>query len=45
MKRNNISPIISKDVDGVELWNGTKCESEPMREEEQKELTDWLSSF
>lgn len=45
MKRNNISPIISKDVDGVELWNGKKCESEPMSEEEQKELKDWLSSF
>jgi len=43
--RNNISPIISKDVDGVELWNGKRCESEPMSEEEQKELKDWLSSI
>lgn len=44
-KRNNIGLIISKDVDGVELWNGKRCESEPMSEEEQKELKDWLSSF
>lgn len=45
IKRNNIGLIISKDVDGVELWNGKRCESEPMSEEEQKELKDWLSSF
>ncbi len=43
--RNNIGPIISKDVDGVELWNDERCESEPMSEEEQKELKDWLSSI
>jgi len=43
--RSNIGPIISKDADGVELWNGKRCESEPMSEEEQKELKDWLSSF
>ncbi len=45
IKRNNIGPIISKDVDGVELWNDKRCESEPMSEEEQKELKDWLSSI
>lgn len=45
IKRNNIGPIISKDVDGVELWNGKRCESEPMSEEEQKELKDWLCSI
>ena len=45
IKRNNIGPIISKDVDGVELWNGKRCESKPMSEEEQKELKDWLSSI
>lgn len=45
IKRNNIGPIISKDVDGVQLWNGKRCESEPMSEDEQKELKDWLSSF
>ncbi len=45
IKRNNMGPIISKDVDGVELWNDKRCESEPMSEEEQKELKDWLSSI
>ncbi len=45
IKRNNISPIISKDIAGVELWNGKMCESELMSEEEQKELKDWLSSI
>lgn len=45
IKINNIGPIISKDFDGVELWNGKRCESEPMGEEEQKELKDWLSSI
>lgn len=45
IKRNNIGPIISKDIDGVQLWNGKRCESEPMSEDEQKELKDWLSSF
>jgi len=27
------------------LWNGKRCESEPMSEDEQKELKDWLSSI
>lgn len=45
IKRNNIGPTLSKDTDGVELWNGKRCESEPMSEEEQKELKDWLSSI
>lgn len=45
IKRNNIGPIISKDVDGLQLWNGKRCESEPMSEDEQKELKDWLSSI
>lgn len=45
IKRNNIGPIILKDVDGIELWNGKRCESEPMSEDEQKELKDWLSSI
>lgn len=45
IKKNNIGPIVSKDFDGVELWNGKRCESEPMGEEEQKELKDWLSSI
>ncbi len=45
IKRNNIGPIMSKDIDGVELWNGKRCKYEPMSEEEQKELKDWLSSI
>lgn len=45
IKRNNIGPIFFKDVDGVQLWNGKRCESEPMSEEEQKELKDLLSSI
>lgn len=45
MKRNDIGPVISKDVDDVQLWNGKRCESEPMSEDEQKELKNWLSSF
>ncbi len=45
IKRNSKGPIISKDIDGVQLWNGKRCESEQMSEEEQKELKDWLSSF
>ena len=45
IKRNNIGPIISKDVDGVELWNGKRIESEPMSEDEQKYLESLLSCF
>lgn len=45
MIRNNVGPIISKDTDGVQLWNGKRCESEPMSEDEQKEIKDWLSSI
>ena len=45
IKRNNIGPIISKDVDGVELWNGKRVESEPMSEDEQKYLESLLSCF
>ena len=45
IKRNNIGPIISKDVDGVELWNGKRVESEPMDEYDLKEFENWLSSF
>ena len=45
IKKNNIGPIISKDVDGVELWNGKRVESEPMSEDEQKYLESLLSCF
>ena len=45
IKRNNIGPIISKDVDGVELWNGKRIESEPMSEDEQKYFESLLSCF
>ena len=44
-KRNNIGPIISKDVDGVELWNGKRVESQPPTEEEKKYMESLLSSF
>jgi len=39
------SPHIRYDPDGVMVWNGKRCESEPMDEDEQKELKDWLSSI
>ena len=38
-------PIISYDTDGVMLWNGQRCESEPCTEEELKELEELLSQF
>ena len=44
-KRNNIGPIISKDVDGVELWNGKRVESQPPTEKEKKYMESLLSSF
>ena len=44
-KENNIGPVITKDVDGVDIWNGVRCESEPTDEDELKELENWLSNF
>lgn len=42
---NNASPIIGVDEDGVELWNGKRCESTPCSEEELKEMESILSEF
>lgn len=38
------SPI-SYDTDGVMLWNGKRCESEPCSDEELKELEELLKPF
>ena len=38
-------PHIRYDPDGVEVWNGTRCESTPPSEEELKEMNDILSKF
>lgn len=37
--------IISYDTDGVMLWNGKRCESEPCSDEELKELEELLKEF
>ena len=44
-KEKNIGPVITKDVDGVEIWNEVRCESEPMEEDEVKELEKWIKSL
>lgn len=42
---NNIGPVISYDTDGVMLWNGKRCESVPLTEEEQQEMDELLKGF
>ena len=42
---NRSSPSITYDPDGVMVWNGKRCESEPCTEEELKELEELLSEF
>lgn len=44
-KEKEINKIISYDKDGVMLWNGVRCESEPCSEEELKELEELLKPF
>ena len=44
-KEKNIGPIISKDFDGVVLWNGVRCESQPLSLEEKKYVDGLLSCF
>lgn len=44
-KRNNVSPIMSKDIDGVELWNGKRCEPLPLSPEEEKEMQEIMKNF
>lgn len=38
-------PYIRYDPDGVMVWNGKRCESEPMTKEELKELENLLSEY
>lgn len=38
-------PVIGEDYDGVETWNGKRCESVPLTEEELAELEELLKPF
>ena len=44
-KQNSQSPKITYDPDGVMVWNGKRCESEPATPEEIAEMEDLLSEF
>lgn len=44
-KTNILDSIISYDTDGVMLWHGKRCESNPCTPEEQKEIEDLLAEF
>ena len=39
------APHIRYDPDGVMVWNGKRCESIPLTEEEQQELEELLKDF
>lgn len=39
------SPVIDYDIDGVMLWNGKRCVSEPMDEETRKELEEFINEY
>ena len=43
--RNNIGPIITKDSDGVELWDGVRCEAIPLLPEEEKEMQEFMKDY
>lgn len=45
LSENIFNKIISYDTDGVMLWNGVRCESEPCTDEELKELEELLKPF
>ena len=45
LNENVFDKIISYDTDGVMLWDGKRCESEPCSEEELKELKELLKPF
>ncbi|MBR2138620.1 MAG: hypothetical protein IJ966_04885 [Bacilli bacterium] len=45
LNENVFDKIISYDTDGVMLWNGKRCESEPCSEEELKELEELLKPY
>ena len=38
-------PIIRYDSDGVMVWNGKRCESIPLAEDELKEMEELISEF
>ena len=38
-------PHIREDVDGVLIWDGSRCESTPATLEEQKEMENLLSEY
>lgn len=39
------TPYIRCDSDGVMVWNGKRCESTPLSEEELKEMDELLNEF
>ncbi len=39
------APHIREDVDGVLIWDGSRCESTPATLEEQKEMENLLSEY
>ena len=39
------SPYIRYDSDGIEVWNGKRCESEEPKEDEQEKLEKLLEEF
>lgn len=39
------TPYIRFDADGVMVWNGKRCESTPLSEEELKEMDELLNEF
>ena len=39
------SPHIRRDPDGVEVWNGKRCESEELSEEESKEMEELMKDY
>ena len=43
--KNIKEPIIRYDSDGVMVWNGKRCESIPLAEDELKEMEELLSEF
>lgn len=45
INENKEDKIISYDTDGVMLWHGKRCESEPASEEEIKEMQDMINSI
>ena len=44
-KQNSQSPKITYDPNGVMVWDGKRCESEPATPEEIAEMEDLLSEF